>query len=250
MVDKALFVDMTGAKEAMRGMRIVANNLANANTIGFQADFELMKSKSAETQNSFQTRVHAVGDKTYSSFNQGPMITTGRDLDIAIEGKGFIAVQAKDGSEAFTRAGNLNISPEGFLVTSAGELVLGEEGVIAIPEATHLNIGQDGTITAQLKGQSEKDLSRLGRIKLVDIPTKTLQKGQDGLFRQSDGGQIATRSDNVKLVNATLEGSNVDPVNALTQLIDLSRQFELHSKLMKTVEENTMKSNQLLDATR
>lgn len=250
MVDKALFVDMTGAKEAMRGLRIVANNLANANTIGFQADFEMMKSQSAESGKSFQTRVHAVGDKTYSDFNHGPMLTTGRDLDIAIEGKGFIAVQAKDGSEAYTRAGNLNISPEGFLVTSAGELVLGEAGVIAMPEATHMNIGQDGTITAQLKGQSEHELATLGRIKLVDVPTKSIQKGQDGLFRQMDGSQSAQHSSDVKLLAGALEGSNVDPVNALTQLIDLSRQFELHSKLMKTVEENTMKSNQLLDATR
>lgn len=247
MVDTALFVGMTGAKQSMHSLRVISNNLANANTLGFRADYETIKTVPTN-QNKMQTRIYSRPDKTYSDFKQGPIIKTGGDLDIAINGQGFIAVQTKEGKEAYTRAGNLQITKDGLLVTGKGDVVLGSNGVMTIPPSNRISIGERGTISVQPRGQSPNELTTLGNIKLVDIPHNQLQKGVDGLFYLSEGAS-ATASDAVRITSGALEGSNVDPVRALSELIDISRQFEMHTKLMKSIEDNSGKSNQLLNIT-
>jgi flagellar basal-body rod protein FlgF len=247
MVDTALFVSMSGAKETMRTLQIISNNLANANTIGFQADYESMKSFSNDDNNKMQTRVYSSTGNSYSDFRQGPLISTGGDFDIALSGPGFIAVQTKDGKEAYTRAGNLKLTPEGVLVTHKGNVVLSDKGILNIPMATRISINDEGEISAQLHGQSETQLTKLGKIKLVEIPTSALQKSEDGLFHVVDENAPVMETGKVKIKHKTLEGSNVDAVMALTQLIDTSRQFEMHTKSMKSIEENSIKSNQLLN---
>ncbi len=248
MVDTALFVGMSGAKDSMRSLQVISNNLANANTIGFQADYETMKSYS-DTQPGLQTRSYSAGGVTSSDFKPGPIIQTGGELDIAIMGPGFIAVQTKDGQEGYTRAGNLKITPEGLLLTSKGDMVLSDKGVINIPLATKLNINEFGEITAQLPGESAKQLAKLGNIKLVHIPPSSLQKGEDGLFHLMGDSEEPKADHTVKIQSGALEGSNVNSILALTQLIDVSRQFEMHTKMMKNIEDNSSKSNQLLDGT-
>lgn len=245
MVDTALFVGMSGAKEAMHSLQVISNNLANANTIGFRADYETIKSLPV-TSDAKETRVYSAPDRTYSDFKPGAIMKTGSDLDVALSGPGFIAVQTKEGKEAYTRAGNLRITPQGVLVTQRGDIVLGSTGVITIPQATKIHIGERGGVSAQLIGDGEKDLTELGSIKLVDAPPSQLQKGEDGLFYLAEGA-TAMPSDKVTLVSGALEGSNVDPVRALTEIIDISRQFEMHTKLMRALEDNTMKANQLLE---
>lgn len=244
-MDTALFVGMSGAKDSMHSLQIITNNLANANTIGFRADYETLKANPIN-QNKMQTRVYSTPDKSYSDFKPGPIIDTGGDLDIAINGPGFIAVQTKEGQEAYTRAGNLQLTKDGLVVTSKGDLVLGSKGVITVPPAIKMGIGERGMVFARLRGQSEEQLTELGNIKLVDIPTNLLHKGEDGLFYLAEG-ETATASDSVKVISGALEGSNVDPVRALTELIDTSRQFEMHTKLMHSIQENSTKSNQLLN---
>ena len=248
MVDTALFVSMSGAKETMRSLQIITNNLANANTIGFRADYESMKPFTAN-QNAMQTRVYSSAGSTYSDFSQGPIIDTGNDLDIALSGPGFIAVQTKDGKEAYTRAGNLKVTQDGVVVTGKGNVVLSDKGVINIPLSTKVSINEHGEVSARLLGQSETQITRLGNIRLVDVPVNALRKGEDGLFHLMDENTSAIPSTTVKVTQGALEGSNVDAVMALTQLIDTSRQFEMHTKAMKSIEEDSVKSNQLLDVT-
>ena len=247
MVDTALFVGMTGAKQSMHALRIISNNLANANTLGFRADYETIKTIPTN-QNRMQTRVYSGPDKTYSDFKPGPMIETGGDLDIAINGPGFIAVQTKEGKEAYTRAGNLQITKDGLVVTGKGDMVIGSNGVITIPPAARVSIGERGIISVQPLGQSPNELTTVGTIKLVDIPNSQLQKGADGLFYLAEGAS-ALASNSVKITSGALEGSNVDPVRALTELIDISRHFEMHTKMMRSIEDNSGKSNQLLNIT-
>lgn len=247
MVDTALFVGMTGARQSMHSLRVISNNLANANTIGFRADYETIKTVPTN-KNKMQTRIYSTPDKTYSDFKQGPMVETGGDLDIAINGRGFIAVQTKEGKEAFTRAGNLQITKDGLVVTGKGDMVLGNNGVITIPPAARISIGERGTISVQPLGQSPNELTTLGNIKLVDIPYNQLHKGVDGLFYMEDGAS-SLPSNSIKITSGALEGSNVDPVRALSELIDISRQFEMHTKMMKSIEDNSGKSNQLLNIT-
>lgn len=245
MVDRAIFLGMSGAKSSMQEIGIISNNLANANTIGFRADYEALQAN-PEQQDPKATRVSANPERTYSDFQPGPLSYTGRDLDIALQGPGFIAVQTKEGEEAYTRAGNLEVDPKGFLVTSQGDFVLGRGGLISIPQAQSLSIDNFGNIAIQLPGQGEKDLTILGQLKLVDIPTNTLQKGENGLFYVS-GDEVVKASDTIRLSPKTLEGSNVNTVKSMVDLIQLSREFEMHVKLMKTMEENATRSNQLLD---
>lgn len=243
-MDTALFVGMSGAKESMRALQVIANNLANSNTVGFRADYETVKSLPTN-HNGMQTRIYGASNSTYSDFKPGPAIVTGGELDIALNGPGFIAVQTKEGREAYTRAGNLRMTKDGLLVTSKGDLVLGEKGVITIPPAIKVGIGERGQVSARLRGQGDNELTNLGSIKLVEIPIDQLHKGHDGLFYMADNG-TAVPSDKVRVVSGSLEGSNVDPVRALSELIDISRQFEMHTKVMKSIEDNSMRSNQLL----
>lgn len=245
MVDKALFVDMGGAKSAMRSLRVIANNLANTNTIGFRADFETAKPHKSHSNDKLQTRIYAASMDGWSDMRQGPITDTGRDLDVAIRGKGYIAVQTKEGQEAYTRAGNLEIGANGVLMTARGDVVKGIQGLINIPPSSRITISESGVVTVQPMGQGSLDLANVGQIKIVDIAPANLKKNVDGLYYPKDGINPPPSSD-VTLVSGALEGSNVDPVQALTSLIDMSRQFEIHTRLMKSVEDNSGKVNQLL----
>lgn len=245
MVDKALFLGSNGAGSSMHQLEIVTNNLANVNTTGFREDYEAVKQFQMKDKSGNPARTFAASGQTFSDFRPGPMIQTGRNLDVAVSGKGFIAVQSKmKGKEGYTRAGDLQLTTDGFLTTRSGDFVMGSGGPIQIPQSTNINIGADGSISAIVKGQTTP--ITVSRIKLVDPPISDMQKGTDGLFYlTSDAGTIK-QSDLVKLVPGAIEGSNVNPVETLTSLIELSRQFQMHTNLMKNIEDNATKANQLL----
>jgi flagellar basal-body rod protein FlgF len=245
MTDRAIFLGMAGAKDSMFQLNLIANNLANANTIGFRADAAVIEADHSSSSQK-DSRSYTKLARTYSDFKPGPMISTGRNLDIAIDGAGFIAVQTKEGKEAYTRNGSLQVNADGFLVTSKGDLVLGAGGVISLPLSQHININRHGGVSAQLAGQTPSDLTTVDSIKLVNAPIEKLQKGADGLFHLAEGGS-ATESQDVRLVPETLEGSNVDTVKSMVDLIDVSRKFEIHTKLMKMLEDNALRSNQTLN---
>lgn len=243
MIDRGLFLGMNGTKDSMFQLDLAANNLANANTVGFRADYAIAK---VEAQHdSLGSRINTSTERVYSDFTPGPIVETGRELDIAIEGKGFIAVQSKDGREGYTRAGNLQMNEDGYLVTIKGELVLGDSGPISIPTNQRVSIDKHGGISALLAGGADVDYVLLDTIKLVDAPIDKLRKGQDGLFYLPDG-ETAKVSDEVRVIREALEGSNVNTVKSMVDLIDISRKFEIHTKLMKAIEDNSMRSNQLL----
>ncbi len=244
MVDKAIFIGMNGAQSTLRQLEILTNNLANVNTTAFRGDFELMKSLPVNSDGP-QVRVYGQMSNTYTDFKNGPTLNTGRDLDVAVAGEGFIAVQSKSGREAYTRAGNLRVTSDGTLVTSTGEMVLGSGGLINIPQYDKINIGQDGTISAILPGSPE--LVELDRIKLTNPSLTDLEKGEAGLFYIKGGAGNAQQDDDVVLQSGALEGSNVSPIETLTKLIDVSRHFEMHSNLMKNFADNASKANELLN---
>lgn len=242
-MDKTIFLNSSAADNAMRQLEILSNNLANSGTVGFRGDQPVFKTV-AVNDDPNQSKFYASLDRVYSSFEQGPVMQTGRDLDVAVSGQGFIAVQSKAGNEAYTRAGDLQVS-NGYLVTHSGEFVKGNAGLISIPpEAQHVAITNDGTVSAKLAGQA--DMVTLDRIKLANPAVNKLGKGKDGLFHLANG-ETASRDENVKLIPGSLEGSNVNVVHALTDLIDLSRRFEFHTNLMKTYADNSSKLNQLLN---
>ena len=244
-MDRALFTSMTGAKHNTLAQAVHANNLANASTDGFRRDYVAARSMGIWYGDGLPTRVHALTERPATDFAVGSLRDTGRDLDIAVRGEGWIAVQAPDGSEAYTRAGSLQITPLGQLLTGNGLPVLGNRGPIAIPDAAKVEIGEDGTITVRGLGQGPEALADVDRIRLVNPPEQQLEKRADGLVYTRDGTRAPVDA-RVSVASGFLEGSNVNTVEALTEMLALARQYEVQVKLMKTVDENTEAAARLL----
>jgi flagellar basal-body rod protein FlgF len=236
---------MSGAKQTLLAQTANANNLANTQTAGFKSDLEQFRSQPVFGAG-YPTRVYAMTERPGTDLSHGAMQTTGRDLDVAINGEGFIAVQGADGKEAYTRAGDLHVTPEGLLQTGAGLQVLGQGGPIAIPPSEKLTIGGDGTISIIPMGTGNATtLIEVDRIKLVNPALDNLEKLNDGLLHTKDGKPLAADA-NVKLAAGVLEGSNVNPINAMVDMIELARNFELQTKVMKNVDENAGASAKLM----
>lgn len=245
-MDKALYIAMTGAKHNMRAQTAHANNLANINTAGFKADFAQARSMPVYYGDGQPTRAYALAESPGTDFRHGAMIETGRDLDIAVDGEGFIAVQTPDGTEAFTRAGNLFVDSVGILRTGNGLPVMGNGGPVALPAAEKIEIASDGSITVVPLGQGVNAPVLADRIKLVNPPLDSIRRMDDGLIRVLDPQQQVVADANVKLISGFLESSNVNAVNELTQVMSLARQYEMQVKIMQTTKENSESSARLL----
>lgn len=243
-MDRFLYLSMSGAKENLYAQAINNHNLANATTHGFRQSLadaytEPVSGPVYDSRDYVQIKNQAI------DFSHGALQSTGRDLDIAIEGEGFIAVQAPDGGEAYTRAGNLHIDVNGMLLTDRGLPVLGDGGPIAVPPNESLLIGRDGTITIRPLGAAPNALAAVDRIRLVDPDTKDLKRTDDGLIRAEDG-QAPEADANVRVVTGMLETSNVNTVAALTRMIELSRTYETQIKMMDSANDIEKSHNRLL----
>ena len=243
-MDKMLYISMNAAQQTMLAQATNSNNLANVNTTGFREDFEQFRSLPV-LGDGLPSRVYSASERVATNFQTGSIHSTGRELDIAINGEGFIAVVGKDGTEGYTRAGDLRISPSGQLLTGTGLAVLGEGGPIAIPQAEKIEIGADGTISIRPVGSEANALAQLDRIKLVNPALTEIQKETDGLIRLKDGS-TAPADVSVKVASGNLESSNVNAVSSLVKMIGLQRQYEMQVKMMSTAQENSAASARLL----
>lgn len=243
-MDRGLYILMTGAKESMLSQARVANNLANAKTTGFRADLQNFRSMQAVGPG-HQTRVFTQTERPGYNFNGGSLITTGNPLDVAINGNGFIAVQRPNGTEAYTRAGDFQIDTNGILTTSTGHQVLGDNGPIAIPPVERMSIAADGSISILPLGAPETAIAVLDRIKLVNPDYANVKKGADGLFEDINGTTYPADA-SVTLVTETIEGSNVNAISELTDMIALSRQFEMKIKFMNNLKDLGDRTDALL----
>jgi flagellar basal-body rod protein FlgF len=243
-MDKLLYVAMSGAQQTMLAQTANTHNLANVTTTGFQADLSAFRSMPVFGDGA-PTRVYSMAERPGVDFTSGSLQSTGRDLDVAVQGEGWIAVQAPDGTEAYTRAGELRMDETGLLTNGAGHPVLGNGGPVVIPPASKIAIGGDGTISIQPMGEAVTTLAVIDRIKLVNPPHDQLYKADDGLLRTMDGAPAAADGA-VKVVGGALETSNVNAVEAMVNMINLTRQYEMQVKMMSTAEENDNATNQLL----
>ena len=235
-MDRALYLSMTAASNTLQAQAVNSHNLANASTTGFRADLSQFRSMPV-FGDGYASRVYALVERPGIDFSEGSINYSGNELDIAISGNGMIAIQMPDGSEAYTRAGDLHITSTGLLENGAGYLVLGNAGPISMPQAEKIEIAADGTITIRPVGQDEKTLAIIDRIKLVNPDKESLYKAADGQFRIKDGS-LAVADASVRIIPGALESSNVNMVEALVNMISLARQFEMHIKVMRSVEEN------------
>jgi len=246
-MDRLLYTAMTGASGTMNRQAAVAHNLANVSTTGYRAEEHRLRAVQVQTHNqppALPTRAFVVDASTHTNYDVGPVMQTGRQLDVVVQGSGWIAVTAPDGTEAYTRDGNLQLSVNGVLQTRNGLNVVGDGGPIAVPPDQQVEIGRDGTVSiVPITGL--RTSSPVGRIKLVNPAEADLERRPDGMFRLKTG-QPAPINDNVRLSTGVLEGSNVNASEQMISMISLARQFEMQVKMMTNAETNDRAATQLL----
>lgn len=243
-MDRLVYVAMTGAKEILQAQAANNSNLANASTVGFRADLSAFQTQQV-TGAGLPSRAYATDASVGWDASSGTLQTTGRALDVSVRGPGWIAVQSNDGSEAYTRAGDLGLDANGMLTTALGNPVLGDSGAIIVPPQSAIAIGADGSVSIVPQGQPAASISTVGRIKLVNPPSAQLTRGADGLFRST--GQAPVVADaNVRLAPGTLESSNVNLAESMANMIELARNYEVQIKAMKAAEDNASSSSKLL----
>jgi len=243
-MDRLIYTAMTGAKHILAQQATTSHNLANATTTGFRSQIDQFRAVPVQGA-ILPTRAFVVDSTTGSDFRSGVIQQTGRDLDVAVQGEGWLAVRAADGSEAYTRNGSLKLDENGVLRTSTGLAVIGDGGDLAIPPGRNLAVARDGTISLVPDGSDATGLTEVGRLKLVNPPETDLVRGDDGLFRQKNG-QPATTNPDVTVTSGALESSNVNVVDEMVNMISLARQFDMQMKLLQHAESNDGKAAQLL----
>jgi flagellar basal-body rod protein FlgF len=238
-MDRLVYLSMAGAKAAMQRQDVLANNLANVSTNGFRAELAAFRAVPVRGDGA-STRVYALETTVGYDDAAGPVQTTGRPLDVAVKGSSWLAVQSLDGSEGYTRAGALDLSPEGQLVNPDGLPVLGDGGPIGVPVGAAVSIGADGTVSAKLGNAASQVV---GRLKLV-TPERPLERGTDGLFRAAEGDLPA--DPNARLQDGALEGSNVSAIESMVEMIAAARQFEHQMKMLQGAEQRDQQAQRLL----
>lgn len=249
-MDRLIYTAMTGASQTLGRQAAVAHNLANVASTGYRAEEHRLRAVQVQPQGASRatalpTRAFAADASTHTDFTAGPMLHTGRTLDVAVEGRGWIALAMPDGTEAYTRNGSLEVSVNGILQTRTGIPVQGDGGPITVPPDSRVSIGTDGTISVVPESGAQNTVNAIGRIKLVDPPAGDLARGGDGLFRLNTG-ESAPPDEKVHLANGTLENSNVNPVDQMVAMISLARQFEMQMKLISSADQNDRAATQIL----
>ncbi|WED43979.1 flagellar basal-body rod protein FlgF [Legionella cardiaca] len=234
-MEPVLYNAMSGSQTDFRKQNVASNNLANIGTTGFKADIAQFESMyvtgPVATEEAF-----VVETENGTNFADGELITTGRDLDVAVQGDGWFAVQDSQGKEAYTRAGDFHITENGMLVTAANKPVLGDGGPISIPPAQRIEIGSDGTISIVPLDGDPDTLAVIDRLKLVKLNPKNLVKNLDGLMSLKQGG-VAPSDATVVVVKGALEGSNVNAVEEMVDLIASGREFDAQMKTIQVAAE-------------
>jgi len=238
-MDRLIYLAMSGATAAMQRQDVLANNLANVSTNGFRAQIQAFRAVPVQGSGA-STRVYALESSVGYDAQSGPVSSTGRPLDVAMQGNSWLAVQSLDGTEAYTRAGALQVDADGQLVTNAGLPVQGDGGPITLPANAAVEIAADGTITAQVGSAKPQ---QIGRLKLV-TPDAALTRGTDGLFRAASGDLSA--DPNARVQSGALEGSNVSPVESMVAMISAARQFEQQMKLLQNAQTQEQTAAKLL----
>ncbi|ADE10809.1 flagellar basal-body rod protein FlgF [Sideroxydans lithotrophicus] len=246
-MDRLIYTAMTGASHTLQQQASVSQNLANINTPGFRASIDAFRSVPLVGEG-LPTRTFVVDSTAGADFTPGVIQSTGRSLDVAVDGKGWIAVQDANGNEAYTRNGSFQVLPNGILQTNSGLNVMGDSGPITIPPDTEVSIAKDGTISTVPTTNQKNGVVVVGRLKLTNPPEDQLVRGEDALFRMKDGNP-ADADAKVTVVSGSLESSNVNMVESMVNMISLARQFDQQMKLLQTADDNAKQASSVLSVT-
>ena len=242
-MDRLIYTAMTGARSTLDQQAAVSNNLANVNSTGFRSEMHRLRAVEVQSD-ALRTRAFAVDASVATDFTPGPMQFTGRNYDVAIQGKGWFAVALPDGGEGYTRDGSFEVSANGILQTRAGRPVLGLDGPVTVPPDSEIVIGKDGSISV-VTGGDAAGINVIADMKLVNPPEAGLTRGEDGLFRYV-GDEVVLPEETIEVASGYVEGSNVNVVDQLVSMISLARQFEMQTRMLQTAETNDRAAAQLL----
>jgi flagellar basal-body rod protein FlgF len=242
-MDRLVYVAMTGAKQLAQAQALVAHNLANVGTTGFRADLARFEARPVEGPG-YPSRINTVATGLGFDRSQGTLMETGETLDVAIDGEGWLAIQARDGSEALSRGGSLKVNALGLLETERGELVLGDNGPLAVPPYSQIAVAGDGTVSIVPQGQGAATLAQVGRMKLVNPPAAQLEKRSDGLVRVRAGVELEADA-GVKVLSGAIETSNVNMAATMVDMIEYQRQFDLAVRMMRVADDNASRASTL-----
>jgi fagellar hook-basal body proteins len=248
-MDHAIYTAMGAASQTMDQQSVTASNLANSSTPGFRAQLNAMRAVPVDGL-SVPTRTLVAASTPGADMTPGQLDYTSRPLDVALQQDGWLAVQTADGTEGYTRNGNIQVGPTGQL-TIQGNPVVGDGGPLTVPEGSEITIAADGTISALNPGDPPNTVAPVGRLKMVKAQNSEIVRGDDGVFRltaqaQATRGPTLQADESIRLQSGVLEGSNVKPVAAMADMIASARRFEMQMKVISSVDENTQKANQLL----
>lgn len=243
-MDRLIYTAMTGASQTMSRQASVAHNLANIASTGYRAEEHRLRAVQVQSQ-ALPTRAFVVDASTHTSFAPGAMQSTGRTLDVAVQGKGWLVLAMPDGSEAYTRNGSLQLDVNGVLQSREGIPLQGDGGPISVPPDVKVAIANDGSVSVIPESGAQNTVNAIGRLKLVNPPETDLVRGADGLFRLA-GGNAAEADPAVKVASGYLEGSNVNAVEQMVSMISLARQFEMQMKLLSNASANDQAASQVI----
>lgn len=234
-MDRLIYTAWSGMRGSMIEQRVIASNMANAQTIGFRA--ETLSAMPVTLKGpTLETRAMAEDEVRGASLAQGALVETGNPLDIALSGDTMLAVQAEDGSEAYTRRGDLSIDASGVVTNGDGRPVIGDAGPLTVPLGSKISIGPDGQVLASDPADAAAQPQAVGRIKLVSTTGTRIAKGLDGLFRV-EGGGVLPDDPEARVEIGSLEQSNVQPTQILVQMVEAQRLFDLRTKCIATARE-------------
>jgi len=235
-MDRLIDVARTAMRGTLARQTAISNNLANVNTAGFRAEIYNASTRWIGGENTLQSRAESVDQVIGANMKQGTVTPTGNPLDVAVDGDALLAVQANDGSEGYTRRGDMRVNDSGLLLTGDGHPVLGSAGPITLPPADNVRIAKDGGIWIVPQGGQIDQQVQVDTLKLVNAKGSSIAKGTDNLFREANGGALP--DDPLASVTAgSLEGSNVESTTALVQMIEASRGWETQIKMIETAKD-------------
>lgn len=251
-MDRVIYTAMSAASQVLNRQSVTTHNLANVSTVGFRAQLTAMKAIPV-MGNDTPTRTMVTAttptfDSTLGAFNY-----TGRELDVALTEDHWLAVQLADGSEAYTRNGAIQIDENGTL-NIQGYPLIGDNGILTVPQRSHVSVSGDGTVTALGAGDKPTTIAQVGKIKRVHLERSEIIRADNGFFQLTEEtrnarGEVLPDNPKAILMSGVLEGSNVNPISAMVDLISHSRQFEMQMKEIITADENAQKANQILSLT-
>lgn len=243
-MDRLIYTAVSGMSDSMVRERVIASNMANTSTIGFKAE-KLYTTPVTLKGPALEARAMAEGEVKSADMSAGNITQTGRKLDIALLGDAMMAVQSADGTESYTRRGDLTVSPTGVLENGDGRPVIGNGGPITVPLDAQITIGPDGMVLVANLENPNLPPQPTDRIKLASPSGTTIAKGLDGLFRVVGGG-VLPADENARTIPGSLEQSNVNPSEVLTQMIQAQRLYDIRTKLIATAKEVDQSGTSLL----